>query len=308
MFRKYHSIYRSLKLGNKVTILLLLVFLSGIVFTGIALNFILLANAENQITSEALGILQTITSVREYNSAQVMPELTERFETEYLPQTIPTYAVREVFENLRQNKDYENYFYKDATLNPVNPRDQADDFETDLIKRFRQENDLEQLTGYLDTLNDKKFFIARPFAVTKASCLECHSTPEAAPKSMIEHYGVADGFGWKLNQIVAAQMIYVPASQVLQQARQSLITVMGIILAIFAVAIFLVNLWLKQYVIHPLNRMTKVAQAVSQGDITAEFEQNNQDEIGGLAEAFSLMKTSLVIALSRLAQFRRESR
>ncbi len=291
-----------------MTILLLLVFLSGIVFTGIALNFILLANAENQITSEALGMLQIMNSVREYNSVQIRPELSERFETEYLPQAIPTYAVREVFKTLRQEKYYKNYFYKDATLNPTNREDQADDFETDLIKRFRQKDSLQQLTGFRNTLSGKKYFIARPFAVTKASCLECHSTPEVAPKSMIEHYGVTNGFGWKLNEIVAAQMIYVPASQVLQQARQSLIIVMGIVLAIFAVAIFLVNLWLKQYVIHPLNRMTKVAQAVSQGDMKAEFEQNNQDEIGSLAEAFSLMKTSLAIALDRLTQFRRERR
>ena len=111
MLREYNSIYRNLKLSNKVTILLLLVFLGGIVITAIALNIILLSNAEKHITSEATGILQTITSVREYNSAQVMPELSERFETEYLPQTIPTYAVREVFETLRQDQDYANYFY-----------------------------------------------------------------------------------------------------------------------------------------------------------------------------------------------------
>ncbi len=291
-----------------MTLLLLLVFLGGIVLTAIALNIILLTNAEKHITSEATGILRTITSVREYNSAQVMPELSERFETEYLPQTIPTYAVREVFETLRQDQDYANYFYKDATLNPTNPKDQANDFETDIVQRFRQEKDLQQLTGYLDTLNGKKYFIARPFAVTKTSCLKCHSTPEVAPKSIIEYYGATNGFGWKLNQIVAAQMIYVPASQVFQEARQSWITVMGIVLAVFTGAIFLVNRWLKRYVVQPLNRMTQVAQAVSQGEMEAEFEQTNQDEIGSLAEAFRLMKTSLAIALDRLTQFRRERR
>ena len=291
-----------------MTLLLLLVCLGGIVLTAIALNIILLTSAEKHITSEATGILQTITSVREYNSAQVMPELSERFETEYLPQTIPTYAVREVFENLRQDQDYANYFYKDATLNPTNPKDQADDFETDIVQRFREKKDLQQLTGYRDNSRGKKYFIARPFAVTKTSCLECHSTPEVAPKSMIEHYGVTNGFGWQFNQIVAAQMIYVPASQVFQEARQSLITVMGIVLAVFTGAIFLVNFWLKRSVVQPLNRMTQVAQAVSQGDMQAEFEQTNQDEIGSLAEAFRLMKTSLAIALDRLTRFRKERR
>ena len=308
MLREYDAIYRNLKLGNKVTILLLLVFLIGIVLTGIALNTIISINTEKHITSEAMGMIRTITAVREYNSAQVMPELSERFETEYLPQAIPTYAVREVFENLRQDTDYENYFYKDATLNPTNPRDRADDFETNIVQRFRQNNDLQQLTGFRDTPSGKQFYIALPFAVTKPSCLECHSTPEVAPKSMIEHYGVANGFGWKLDQIVAAQIIYVPASQVFQEARQSWFAVMGIVLIVFAAAILLVNLWLKRYVVQPLKRMTQVAQSVSQGDMTAEFEQTNHDEIGSLAEAFRLIKTSLAIALDRLARFRREHR
>ncbi|MEO0834932.1 MAG: DUF3365 domain-containing protein [Cyanobacteria bacterium J06642_3] len=199
MIKKYNSIYSNLQLGSKVTILLSLVFLGGIVLTGLILNTILLANAEKQIASEATGILQTITSVREYNSAQIMPELSERFETEYLPQTIPTYAVKEVFKNLRQNRGYENYFYKDAALNPTNPVDQADDFETELVKRFRQKNDIQQLVGYRNIDNNQKYFIARPFAVTKLSCLRCHSTPEAAPKTMVDNYGVTGGFGWKLN-------------------------------------------------------------------------------------------------------------
>lgn len=308
MLRKCNSIYSSLQLGKKVTILLLLAFLSGILLIGIALNQIILTQAENRITSEASGILQTITSVRQYNNTQIMPELSGRFETEYLPQTIPTYAVKEVVKNLRQNQGYESYFYKDATLNPTNPEDQADYFETELIRRFRQKNDLEQLTGYIDDiLGNKKFYIARPFAVTQPSCLRCHSKPEIAPKTIIEYYGASNGFGWELNQIVATQVIYVPASQVFQQARQSFIIVMVIVLAIFAMAIFLVNLWLKHSVIQPLNRLTKVAQLVSQGEMSAEFEQTNPDEIGSLAEAFSLMKTSLAIALSKLSQFRRHS-
>jgi hypothetical protein len=39
-----------------------------------------------------------------------------------------------VFERLRQTETYANFSYKDATLNPTNPKDKADDFETALIE------------------------------------------------------------------------------------------------------------------------------------------------------------------------------
>ena len=42
-------------------------------------------------------------------------------------------AVKEIFDNFRSNPEYADYFYKDATLNPTNLRDKADDFETEII-------------------------------------------------------------------------------------------------------------------------------------------------------------------------------
>jgi HAMP domain-containing protein len=54
--------------------------------------------------------------------------------------------------------------------------------------------------------------------------------------------------------------------------------------------------------------MTQVAEAVSIGETDAEFEQNSNDEVGRLAEAFTRMKTSLAIAVKRLEQYRIERR
>jgi methyl-accepting chemotaxis protein len=48
--------------------------------------------------------------------------------------------------------------------------------------------------------------------------------------------------------------------------------------------------------------MTKVAEAVSLGNMDADFEKHSNDEIGGLADAFTRMKASLQIAIKRLAK------
>ncbi len=302
MLKYFKSILNNLKLGKKFTILLFLVFLGGIAISGSALAAILNYNAQNQITSEAEILFKTMNSVRNYTNTQVLPALAGQLKTEFLPQSVPAYSAREVFENLRTDKDLSEYFYKEATLNPTNLRDKADRFETEIVESFRYNPNGKDLRGFRSSPGGELFYIARPIPITEASCLECHSTPDRAPKSMIERYGTANGFGWELNEIVGAQIIYVPASQIFQIARQSFVLVIGIVVVIFAAAIFLVNLWLKGYVILPINRMTKVAQQVSTGDMEAEFEQQSNDEVGSLAKAFTRMKRSLAIALKSLEQ------
>jgi HAMP domain-containing protein len=302
MLKYIESILNNLKLGKKFTTLLLLVFASGVIFSGIALATILEGNAQNEITSKALMLMGTINSVRDYTQTQVKPELNDKLPSEFLPQVVPAYSAREVFEKLRAQKVYSGFFYKEATLNPTNLRDKADEFETAIIERFLREPNFKELRGFRSLPSGDFFYIARPLTVSSSSCLECHTTPDVAPKSMIDRYGSANGFGWKLNQIIAAQIISVPASTLLQSARQSFVLIMGIVVGVFAATILIVNFWLRRYVVRPLNRMAQVAEAVSTGDMDAEFERVSNDEVGSLSAAFTRMKTSLVMAMKMLEQ------
>lgn len=291
-----------LKLGTKFNLLLIMVFLIGILISGTALSAILNRNAQNQVTAKALILIQTMNSVRDYTSNQVNPELAPRLETEaeFLPQTVPGYSAREVFENLRSNRDYADFFYKEATLNPTNLRDKSDEFESKLVQRFRNEPNLKELTGFRAIPSGELFYIARPIAIKQESCLRCHSTPDVAPKSMIATYGSNNGFGWQLNEIVGAQIISVPAAEIVTNARQSLLLVLLTVFGVFAIAIIFINLLLRQAVIKPLNRMTVAAQEVSTGHMETEFEQTSHDEIGVLASAFNRMKLSLAMAMQML--------
>ena len=294
----------NLKLGTKFNILLVTVFLIGILISGTALAVILNRSAENQVTTKALILIQTMNSVRNYTSTKVNPLLKDRLKTEpeFLRETVPGYSAREVFENLRSNKDYSDFFYKEATLNPTNLRDKADDFETEIVQRFRNDPNLKdkEITGFRAFPGGNLYYIARPIEIKNPTCLECHDTPEIAPKSLLTTYGRDNGFGWKLNEIVGAQIISVPASEVVNNTRQSLLLVMGTVGGIFAVTILLINLMLRQSVINPLNRMAMVAHDVSVGKLDSEFQQTSHDEIGVLAAAFNRMKLSLSMAMEML--------
>lgn len=293
---------RNLNLGKKFNLILALVVIGGITFSGLALSAVLNQRAENLVTSRAALVIDTMSSVRNYTNDQVNPQLTPKLDTadEFLPQSIPSYAAREVFEYLRRNSNYKELFYKDATLNPTNLRDKADEFETQIVENLRKNPNLSEVNGYREHPSGKLFYIARPVVIYDASCLRCHSTPEAAPKSQLATYGSENGFGWNLNEIIGAQIVYVPASAVIAKAQQSFMLVMGIVTAAFAIAILITNLLLRITVVRPIRRIVKVADEVSTGNMDADFEQNSNDEIGTLATAFKRMKISLSVAMSML--------
>ena len=293
-----------LRLGPKLNLILGLVFVIIVVINGLILSEVLQKNAERDIESQALLLIETMGAVRDYTSNQINPELASRLETEdqFLPQTVPGYSAREVFENLRKREQYSEFLYKEATLNPTNLRDKADAFETKIVEDFRKQPQLKQLSGFRSFPGGDMFYVARPIAASKQQCLRCHSTPAAAPKSQLTTYGSDNGFGWKLNETVGAKIVLVPASKILTSARQLQLLVMGILAVGCLLVIFLLNLFLKFSIINPITRMSQWSQQVSVGVDSPDFKHPAKDEIGVLAAAVNRLKVSLEMAMNMLNQ------
>jgi HAMP domain-containing protein len=296
--------FKNLKLAAKLNVIFLCVFLAVIGINSLILSQVLQGNAEHEVTRQASMLLETMGAVRDYTSAQVNPELAPRLETEeqFLPQTVPGYSAREVFENLRKQEEYNNFFYKEATLNPTNLRDKADKFEKTIVDQFRQKNDLKELTGFRDLPGGEIYYVARPIAINKESCLRCHSTPEAAPKSQLATYGSENGFGWQLNEVVGAKIISVPANKILLDARRLQFLVIGILSLGFLLTVIVLNLFLKLAIVSPVTRMAQWSKELSTGQTDAEFKYPSKDEIGILAASLNRLRVSLVMAMDMLNQ------
>lgn len=302
---------KNLALAKKLTILMLIVFIGGISLSGIALANVLNYKAQHEITSEAWSLIQTLTNVRVYTSAEVTPELESRLQPEeFLPEVVPSFAARVIFEKLQKHDPaFKNLLYKEAMLNPTNVNDKANELETEIVKRFRKDKNLQrEERKFINVHGQEYFYIARPLALVDSSCLKCHSTPDVAPQQMTRIYGTKNGFGWKLNDINGAQIVYVPTGEIFQRAKQSFLVIMGIVMLTFALAIWVANYWLKKYVVRPIKQVVKVAEAVSTGDMDAEFEKISNDEVGSLVEAFTRMKLSLAMAMKRVEQYRMGNR
>ena len=134
----------------------------------------------------------------------------ELLDTEFHPQSVPAFAATEIFTYLRGK--YPEYFYKEATLNPTNPRDRATDWEADIVNQFRGNPALLEYLGTRETATGTALVLARPLQIKNVSCLTCHSTPDKAPPEMRKLYSDANGFGWKMDEIIGAQVVAVPMS------------------------------------------------------------------------------------------------
>jgi protein-histidine pros-kinase len=245
-------------------------------------------------------MMESALSSRNYTNTQVKPLLETQLKYSFLPQTVPAYAATEQFNDLR--KKYPDYSYKEATLNPTNPRDRATDWEADVVNKFRSgQVKTAELIGERDSATGKTLYLARPIQIKDGACLACHNTVAEAPKTMIELYGPANGFGWKLNEIVGAQIVSVPSALPIQRANHTFKVFMLLLTLVLVLTFILINVMLHSIVIQRIKELSKLADEVSLGHLeSAEFQSKSKDEIGVLTGALSRMNKSLVQAIKML--------
>ncbi|HMV18346.1 MAG TPA: DUF3365 domain-containing protein [Zoogloea sp.] len=283
----------------KFNLVLLAVFMAGFGVAGYISHGLLDRHAREQVLGEARLVMEAALAVRGYTVAQVRPHLSAQMDKQFLPQTVPAFAATETLNELR--KKYPNYAYKEATLNPTNPRDRAADWEADLVNTFRNTADSKEIAGERDTPTGRALYIAHPIRIESPACLACHSTPEAAPASMIKVYGTANGFGWKLNETVGAQVVSVPMSVPLENAAQAFRTFMTSLAAVFAAVFVVLNLMLSWLIIRPVSQMSDAADKISTGDFDQpEFPEQGTDEVAVLASSFNRMRRSLEKAMQMI--------
>jgi protein-histidine pros-kinase len=246
-------------------------------------------------------MMESALASRAYTANQIKPLLETQMKYQFLPQTVPAYGATEQFNDLR--KKFPDYTYKEATLNPTNPRDRALDWEADVVNQFRTASDRGEIVGERDSQSGPTLYMARPIQIKNDACLACHSTVDAAPKTMIEMYGPANGFGWKLNEVIGAQIVSVPLTVPVKRADDTFRVFLISLTAVFAFIAIALNLMLMFIVIRPVSRLSEIADQVSLGKIDApEFKSKGKDEIAVLAGSFNRMRTSLVQAMKMLEE------
>ncbi|TDJ62619.1 MAG: DUF3365 domain-containing protein [Proteobacteria bacterium] len=290
-----------MKLTLKFNLVLIVVFSIGLAVTALLSWNILQGNAKKEVIERAGLMMESALAVRGYTVSEIRPLLRLQMKKVFVPQSVPAYAATQTFNKLREK--HPQYAYKEATLNPSNPRNRAVDWEADIVQDFRNNPDHKEIIGVRKTPTGDSLYLARPMQIKNPACLTCHSTVEAAPKTLLAKYGDANGFGWKLNEIVGARIVSVPMSVPLQKAREAFETFMGSLVAVFVVIVIILNIMLRYIVIRPIIEMSEIADQVSRGNMNAaEFSERGKDEIGVLAVSFNRMRRSLEKAMVMLEE------
>jgi protein-histidine pros-kinase len=288
-----------LGLRAKFNLVMLVAFLIGLGLAGTLSYSLVFENARNQVLHEAAIMNGQASAMGRFTANEISPLLVSQFSKRFLPQAIPAWATQTNFRDLQQQ--FSDYSFRAVVVNPTNPADLPSDWQSAIIQNFQREPSLKELITERETPSGLILSMSKPILITDPSCLQCHSVPAAAPASMVDLYGAERGFGWKLNEVIGAQIVSVPMAVPLQRARQTFIIFITELTVVFAVIMVLLNLLLYYIIIRPVRRISAGALEVSMGNMDApEVVVRGNDEIASLAVSFNRMRRSVANALKLL--------
>jgi HAMP domain-containing protein len=290
-----------MKLLLKFNLALLALFACAVGATGVICWELVQRNAREEVYHNAKLLIDSASAVRQYTLNRIYPLLLTQVKYEFRPEMVSAFSAIEVLKILREaNVEYKQFLYREPALNPTNPADRAADWEADIINQFRNGTVTPPMSGERETPSGRMLFVAKPLKAT-AGCLVCHDTADKAPPTMVAIYGPSNGFGWKLDQIVAAQVVQVPVAVAQARAENTFRVFMISMVAVLAVVALTLNLLLWWMCIRPVTRISALADRISLGAFDApDFVARSRDEIGSLAESLSRMRRSLVQAMKML--------
>jgi HAMP domain-containing protein len=286
-------------LRAKFNLALLAAFVIGFVVAAAVLYRIVYDNAREQVLQNARIMMAAANAIRSYTSTNLVPLLPKERDGKFVAETVPAFAAQRNFKQLQDA--YPGLMYREAALNPTNLVDRASDWESDIIRAFREDPERQEVVSERDTPTGLFLHLARPITVRTQACLSCHDSSYDAPQALTRTYGTTNGFGWKLNETIGAQILSIPMALPLKAARDAFVTSMIVMLLLAAIVFLVVNLLLHYLVLVPVTRVSALAEAVSLGDESHEpYIKPGKDEISSLSVAFNRMRESLKHAMAMI--------
>jgi protein-histidine pros-kinase len=118
---------------------------------------------------------------------------------------------------------------------------------------------------------------------------------------MTQIYGRSNGFGWKANDIVGAQIISVPMAVPESIAQRAFYNLKLYFVGFAILTILILDIVVYVTVVKPVSRLSDMANAISHGNVTQPMAPiGGKDEIAALAESFNRMHISLNKAMLML--------
>ena len=291
--------FKKLGLARRFSVILLLIFIITLPIITTTLYYFFRENAIREVADKALLTMHSMESIRKYVGKELRPvinrEIPEKF---VLEGASGFYILRKISYNLQESQP--NYKYKQASANPLAPENKADYYEEWLLGQFQKDQKLKELKGLRTDTAVPLYYIARPVFADRDECMKCHGDSALAPKEQVERYGTASGYNYAMGSVVGSNIIYVPASVPIAIAQRSTVIVAVVFTMLFFIIFGVINLLIRRSIIQPIERFVRTADQVSKGKFDNEFKVDTEDELKTLADAFSRLKTSILMMMDMM--------
>jgi len=251
-----------MRIESRIAWTLALCLLGGVAVAGYISYALEARQSREEVSQSATLLLEAALAVRGYTTDEIEPLLQPGMAgTSFHPQTIPAYAAQATVG--RVHDKIPQFSYREAALNPTNVADRASDWEVGLLRQFREHPERKEIFGEHNSGADASFYLARLIRVDNGACLSCHSDPAVAPKEMLAKYGGANGFGWKLGDLIGLQIVEVPFAPAHQRAIHSVLVTVGSLACVLVLSATVFLILLRKHVLRPLGIVTRRAEAAS---------------------------------------------
>jgi methyl-accepting chemotaxis protein len=291
--------FRKLSISKRFSLILVLIFIVTLPLITSVMYYFFRENAIREVADKALLTMHSMESLRKYVGKELRPIINKELPKKFvLEGASGFYILRKVSYNLQEFQP--NYLYKQASSNPLAPENKADYYEEWFLSQFKENSKLKELTGLRTDKKEPLYYIARPVRVDRDECMKCHGDPLFAPKEQKEKYGTTVGYNYVMDSVVGSNIIYVPASVPIAIAKKSTAMVAIVFTGLFFVLFAVINILIRKSIIHPIESFVKTAEQVSKGQFDNKFEVKTEDELKTLADAFTRLKTSIIMLMDMM--------
>lgn len=249
-----------------------------------------------QADKELKLLVNMVQSIQGYIAQHMRPFLVEHklFYSAGFSGIVATGLIAEEFDRLQPG-----YYIKNVSDNPLNPANQPQPFEQQLLRSFRADRAMQETTG-VGYLNGQRMLVAATPKESKSGCMKCHGSPSAAPTEIRARYDGTSGYNYRAGDIVGVSLVGVPLADVRAVAIERSLIATGLLTALFGALFLSINVMVRKSLVRPLLEISDAAKKISRGQLDTPVESRHDDEIGELAKSLELLRRSFVQAMKRL--------
>ena len=205
-----------------------------------------------------------------------------------------TYANRSI-DHYFSGRNKARYYFKNCAINARTPANEADPYERAFIQELNINPSLQVRTNIMRTGEQQFFVVLRRGETMLESCLMCHSTPDRAPKGLVDLYGPTRSFDRRLGEVISAVSIRIPMTEAYAEADRFTGKLSGLlILVLFAMHLAQLSLS-RALILKPLQIIRAKAGLLAEDDahLGEKIELATGKELQELAGAFNTLSENL---------------